>query len=156
MKIYNAFIPLFRDYNLTELITTSKGKKKLTGDNLAIYHIVDEFLADYGIRFSMSTKYIDSDITVRAMRLDKDFPLENYPIIEQCSGYTNAKVYIGLEVTDYHDISFLFDTETKSCTLHKQVWGEIRKEAVFNSFADLWTAKKEVESYEELFKEELV
>lgn len=156
MKIYNEFIPLFRDYNLTELITTSKGKKKLTGENLAIYHIVDEFLADYGIRFSMSTKYLDSDITVRAMRLGKDFPLENYPIIEQCYGYTNAKVYINLEITDQHDISFLFDTETKSCTLHKQVYGNIEKETVFNSFADLWAAKEKVETYEELFKEELV
>ncbi len=156
MKIYNEFRPLFRNYSLTELVTVSKGKKKLTGDNLAVYEIVDEFLADYGVYFNFSTKYIDTDITVRAMILDKGFPLENYPIIEQCYGYSNAKVYICLERTDNYDISFLFDTETKSCTLHKQVWGNVEKEAVFNSFADLWTARKNVKGkLEKLFKKEL-
>lgn len=82
MKLYNEWIFFFRDYNLMELIIIEKGKKKLMGNNLVVYYIVDEFLVDYGICFSLSIKYIDFDIIVRVMRLDEDFFLENYFFIE--------------------------------------------------------------------------
>lgn len=152
MKKYNSWLLTFRDYNLTSLMTTNNGKKKDVGDNYNVYTVLSDLLLDYGIHLCHCTKIRNSDIVVRSMILDKKFPIENFEIIEQCYGYNNAEVDICLERNDSCEYSFLFNTETKSCTLEKHVWGEVEKSRLFNSFAELWAAKKGVKNnIEKLF-----
>ena len=150
IKKYCDYNSIFRNYNLTELITCKRGKRKSVGDKYSVFILVTEMLKEYGLNSFGNTK-IGEDLELRHFRIDKKFPVENINIIDQMYGYDNIVVDVGLPFeNDMQDYSFGYCTNTKSCLLRKNVWGTVEKNCLFNSFAELMEARNKVKSFEDL------
>jgi len=156
MKKYNEnnYEPMLKNNYLTDLIITKNGKKKGVGDNSSVYRITSDFLRPYGINLWGCWVGLDG-WELRQTTLDKNFPLENFPILVQMYGFTNADIYICLERNSMCEYGFYFNTETLKIRLVEYRWGEIKKDCFFNSFAEFWAERKNCKKkYEKMLPKE--
>lgn len=135
MKTYDEYDPLFKNFNLTNLITVKKGEKSLISNKLSypIYTLLKSFLADYGIH--IGGMVVIGEYGVTAITIGKDFPVVNEPIIKQLYGYDNAEVNIQLSKTVDQDCAFAFDynLDTGSCTFNRYEYGTVKLTKKYDS-----------------------
>lgn len=141
MKKYNKYDTMFNNYYLTDLLTLKNGKKKGLGNNVAVMQITDDLLRPYGIALFGAWTGLDG-ISLRHCHLYKNFPVENFPILQQMYGWDNSDIYICLERADTCEYGFYFNTETEKIRLVEYRWGEVKKDCFFNSFAEFWAERK--------------
>jgi len=150
-KVNENFSSVLINYYLTELCTLKKGKKKGLGSNQSVYNITTEMLSEHGLHSDGATTI--GDLTFIHFRLNRKFPAENSELFDQIYGYDNLKVDIGLPFeTDQCAFSFEYDTNNKSCTLRKNVWGRVEKLMYFETFNDLWVNYKNAKSFEKVLQ----
>lgn len=152
MKKYDEYNLATNYGNLVELIIVKNGKKKGVGDNYAVYTLLCEVLQPYGINLCGNYTGL-TGWELRGCMLDKNFPEENFPILQEMYNFINADIYICLERTDSCEYGFYFNTESLNIRLVEYVWGEVKKDRFFNSFAEFWAERKLVKKkYSKMLK----
>lgn len=141
MKKYDKYNLATNYGNLGELIIVKNGKKKGAGDNGAVYTLLCEVLQPYGINLCGNWTGL-TGWELRGCVLDKKFPEENFPILQEMYGFENADIYICLERTDSCEYGFYFNTDTLNIKLVEYRWGEIERHRCFHSFAEFWAERK--------------
>ena len=151
-KLENYYGTIFKNYCLTDLMIIKNGKRKGTGDNYGAFILTEEFLKDYGIRLFGAWTGLDGYV-LRGTYLDKNFPEENFPILQQMYGFTNADIYVCLDRNEICEYGFYFNTETLKIRLVEYRWGDVKKERFFNSFTEFWAERKAAKrDYNKLLK----
>lgn len=151
MKKYDKYNILLNNYYLTDLMIVKRGKRKGLGGNSSVYMMLSEFLRPYGVHLWGNWSGLPGNILLGCY-LDKRFPAENFPILKQMYGWSNAEIYICLDRNSDCEYGFYFNDSDDTIKLVEYRLGSIVKSAVFKSFAEFWDKRKEVKlKYDKLF-----
>lgn len=154
MKKYNKFNLATNHGNLGELMIVKNGKKKGAGDSYAVYTLLGEVLEPYGIKLFGNWNGLEG-WELRGCTLDKKFPEENFPILQEMYNFIDADIYICLERNEQCEYGFYFNTKTLATKLVEWRWEQIKKFRSFNSFAEFWAERKNCrKKYEKMLPKE--
>lgn len=134
---YNPYLLTQRDYHLTELMEYKED------NSYSSFVMVSDYLKLYGIHVIGKTHMFDLNKNglkneVRAITLDKDFPIENAPLIEQLYGYENSLVFVALDRDENREYGFWFNLEDKSCELERLEYGNVKFSKKYGSFKEMF------------------